>query len=505
MNDERPRHTRRGLNPLLTTLLLICTGTSQAEEARKRFIIDNDGSNLFWMKTLADDDLKWAADQCPKSVTTYLVCLGAGTFYYPCKVGEIVPARMAPALNAAIARGEDPPGRFFEYLRKAGKEIFITYRMNDVHNANDKDDWNISGFRKKHPDCIVGADEVKAGRADWMSYCLDYSRPEVRAFVLSSLADMAGRYDIDGFQLDWMRFPRHLAGRGDEVWAKRGGITEFTASVRTMLDKVGNGRGKRILLAARVPTTPDGCRRLGVDVAEWARLKLIDFLTPAPFLSCDTIIPIDEFRVLMGANAVPIYAGTDMNHSGRCHTVESYRGWAMGVYDQGADGLNLFNFPCWTEYLADQPYEWVADLDAPAKIRGKPALYTLVTTMHRAGVDAPTPLPRPVAAGKSVDLSLRLPVTALPASRALLLIAAGPDAGVSINGTALTNPRRPSSANIFMAFLDKDLMSREPDMNLCRVFMVSPPVLKPGVNAIRVTNKGKADATIVRLDLGLWY
>ncbi len=489
----------------LVLLILATTASPSVAEVHRRFIIDNDGSNLFWMKTLTDDDLRWAADQCPKSVTTYLVCLGAGTFYYPCKVGEVVPARMAPALNAAIARGEDPPGKFFEYLRKAGKEVFITYRMNDVHNANDKDDWNISGFRKKHPDCVVGVDEVKNNKADWMSYCLDYSRPEVRAYVLSSLADMANRYDVDGFQLDWMRFPRHLSGQGDEIWTKRGSITEFTLSVRKMLDELGARRNKRILLSARVPTTPNGCRKMGLDLAEWAKLKLIDFLTPAPFLSCDTVIPIQEFRKLMNSNPVPIYAGTDMNHSGRCHTLESYRGWAMGVYDQGADGLNLFNFPCWTEYLADQPYEWIADLDDPVKTRCKPALYTLVTNTHRSHVDPPTPLPRPVPAGKSVDLSLRLPAAALPVSRALLLIAGGPEVGVSINGAALANPRRPSSANIFMAFMDKDLLSREPNPDTCRVFIVPPTVLKPGDNAIVVTNIGKTDLSVVRLDLGVWY
>ena len=474
----------------------------------RRFIIDNDGTNLFCRKSLTEATLRWAVEQCPASVTTYMVCPNyCGKFMYPCSVGEMVPRDRAPGLVAAVERGEDPFGMFLDHLRQAGKEVFVTYRMNDVHGADDPDHPGTAEFKKRHPDFVVDAEAVQRGGGNWMAHCLDYARPEVREYILSSLSDMAGRYDVDGFQLDWMRFPRHLSGRpGDEIWAKRDALTEFIASVRRMLDDLGADRGRRISLAVRVPTWPEGCRALGADVAEWGRRNLMDFITPAPFLSCDFKIPVEAFRTMLSENPIPIYAGTDLNHSGRCHTPESYRAWASSMYDQGADGLNVFNFPCWTEYLGEQPYDWIADLDDPEQLRDRPALYTLIGNYHRVPqIDQPTPLPVAVEPGEAAELVLGLPGAALPASRALLLIAVDGEVDVSVNGIRLNNPRKAPSGNIFLAFLDRNNLDREPPAAHCRLFVVAPESLQARANILQLKNPGNETCMIGRLDLGLWY
>ncbi len=313
--------------------------------SEKRYIIDNDGTNLFLKSPLSEKDLIWSAQQCPKSVTTYMVCPNCiGKFMYPCSIGELIPKEVAPCLVDAIENGNDLFGKFLRYLRLIGKEIFITYRMNDVHNANDPNHWGISEFKKQHPNLLVDPQAVKNNKSDWMSYCLDYSQDEVQNYILSSLADLADKYDIDGFQLDWMRFPRHLSG--NNAWEKRSALTYFMTRVRSMLDEVGKTRGRKILLSVRIPTWLEGCRLVGIDVAEWVDKKLVDFITLAPFLSSDFYMPVKDFRSIISNNNIPIYAGTDLNHSGRCHTIESYRAWALCMYDQGFDGINLFNFPC---------------------------------------------------------------------------------------------------------------------------------------------------------------
>jgi len=474
----------------------------------RRFLLDSDGTNIFMQRTLSDDDYRWVAQQCPRSVTTYLICPNwCGKFTYPCKVGELVPQTLAPALVAAIQRGEDPLGKVLGYLKQAGKEVFITYRMNDVHDASDPNAPATADFKKKHPRLIVDPSAVGNKSSDWMNYCLDYSHPEVQAYILSSLKDLADRYDINGIQLDWMRFPRHLSGTtAGQAWSKRQHLTEFTASVRTMLDEVGSRRGKRILLAARVPTSPQGCKYLGVDVADWAARKLVDFITLCPFLSCDTLMPIQDFRDLLKDHPIPIYAGTDFGHSGRPHSLESYRGWAMTMYDQNPDGLYIFNFPCWTEYVAEQPCEWITDLDDPAKLLRKPALYTLVSNHHRVGgVDLPTPLPASIGVGKGIDLSIRVPKAALPASRAKLLIASGADVQPSFNGTRLSPHWKATSGNLFPAYVEADALKREPAADQCRLYLIPPSLLKPGINTLTLTNPASADTTVTRVDLGLWY
>jgi hypothetical protein len=470
----------------------------------KRFIIDNDGTNLFMLKSpLTDEDLKWAVEQCPKSVTTYMVCPNAiGKFYYPCSIGETISREVAPYLIDAFENGEDPFGKFLEYLKQDGKEAFITYRMNDAHNANEPDHWGASEFKKNHPEHAVDVEAIKSGHADWMSYCLDYSNLEVQNYILSSLRDIAEKYDIDGIQLDWMRFPRHLSGKTfDEVWEKRHALTHFTASVRNMLDEIGQYRGKKILLSARVPTWLEGCKRLGVDVAEWH--KILDFITPAPFLSCDYRINFKEFRSIFPEK--PIYAGTDMNHSGRCHNAQSYRAWALSMLEQGADGLNLFNFPCWTEYLAEQPYDWLIDLDDPQKIKGKSALWTIISNYHRiANIDQPVILPISIESGKKAEIELFLPSLAFPIGRALFLIVCNGNYQFSVNGYETLEPRKVVSGSIFMTFMDQDALNREPKAENCKSFIVPTEHIHAGENILSIMNTGNETLTVYRIDLGLW-
>jgi hypothetical protein len=142
------------------------------------------------------------------------------------------------------------------------------------------------------------------------------------------------------------------------------------------------------------------------------------------------------------------------------------------MYDQGADGLNLFNFPCWTEYIAEQPYDWIADLNDPNKIR-KPAFYTLINNSHRVpNIDQPTPLPLTVEAGKNAELDLYLPSYAFPVARALFLLAINGSYELFVNGVNLGKPRKVPSGNIFLMFTDQDTLNREPKADICGTFNV---------------------------------
>jgi len=145
----------------------------------RRLLVDNDSSNLFFY--LGDDVEAVVAEtvrECAPNATTYLLCANAGTTYFPTQVGRVMPT--CPGLVEAHRRGLDPFGMLLSALRRSGKETFITCRMNDVHNPTE--DWNLPPVRRDHPDAIVGAEAVAAGRGEWMDYCLDYSRPEVQEY-----------------------------------------------------------------------------------------------------------------------------------------------------------------------------------------------------------------------------------------------------------------------------------------------------------------------------------
>ncbi len=64
-------------------------------------------------------------------------------------------------------------------------------------------------------------------------------------------------------------------------------------------------------LAVRVPDTLRGCRVLGLDVEDWVKRGLVDFVTVGEFLDSDYTMPIAEFREKFGP-AMPIYASVEI-------------------------------------------------------------------------------------------------------------------------------------------------------------------------------------------------
>lgn len=475
-----------------------------------RFILDNDGSNFFLraMSENIEECIIDAVGRCPASVTTYMLCPGAGTYLYPTRVGEVIAQTdMFPAskyLRGALEQGVDPFGMFLEALRKAGKETFITLRMNDVHNPNDPTDWNTPRFRKEHPDLAVDVDAVAANTDDWLCYCLDYSRCEVRDYFLAIIRELVEMYDVDGLQLDWMRFPRHLSGSSEEVWQKRCAITEFVSCARGVL----NSSGKDILLSARIPTSLRGCRHVGLDIAEWTRLGLVDFLTAAPFLTTDFAMSIRELRAELGSNPVPMYGGIECEHSDhQSHCPESLRAAALGIYDSGADGVNVFNFPCWNEYLASIPYHWLVGMSDSQKCKEKPLLFSVTHSALRLGVDLPGQLPATLPIDAEVHLALHIPHAALPAKSVLVLVHSHGDVSLSVNGQETTDmsstyQRR---SHLFVEFIDPNCaIYKQPRDEDCRVFRVHHSQLKPGTNDLSISNRSRDILIISRVNMGVW-
>jgi len=471
------------------------------EPVKARFLLDNDGTNLF-AGTLTDDitacieETVW---ECPANVTTYLLCPNAcGRFLYPTRVGEVCPP--AQVLAQALERGIDPFGMLLGALRRSGKETLITYRMNDVHGANEPDRPGTADFRKRYPDLVVDPAAAAGGTADWMSYCLDYSKEPVQDYILAIIVELLSMYDVDGLQLDWMRFPRHLSGTPDEVWAKRSAITEFTAKVRRVLREF---RGRDAVLSARIPTSAEGCRYLGLDVAEWTDQGLVDMLVLHPFLTTDFTMPVEHMRARAGGGSVPLYAGFDFGHGGQNHTPESLRGAATSLYDCGADGIYVFNFPCWQEYVAARPYRWLEGLESPETASENPLLLAPPHSMHRiANVDQPGCIPAPIPAEGALTVPIHIPARALPITRALLLTQSGGDVTVEVNGVPTEELPALRRSELFPEHIAHD--QPRPAMADCRVFALDPAALRAGPADITVRRACPQELSVMRLNLGLW-
>jgi len=479
---------------------------SKGDHSVTRLMLDDDGSNFIC--NLGEDIAQSVADavhDCPSDVTTYLLCSAAGTCNYPTRIGCVY-----PKAQAVHDRGFDPFGMLLRGLKAAGKETFITYRMNDVHNPTDADQWNTPRIRREHPESVVGLDEIKAGKAQWMSYCLDYSLPEVRQYVLDLIAEQVKMYGdtLDGFQLDWMRFPRHLSGTPEEVWTKRDIITEFTRDVRSILNK----GGRKILLSVRVPTTPAGCKRLGFDLEAWGKQHLVDMVILCPFLTTEWLLPFGDIRSLLSNPEIIVIGGFDLGFGWQPHFPESLRGITSALYDCGSEGVYLFNFPCWIEYLVARPYHWLSGLGNPRTAAVKPMLLAVEHSNHKmADIDQPWQLPMVLPSRETVDLTIYVPRIALPTRKAMILVHSHGDIMLNVNERSVMEVRfHDSSVGAYRnaLFMEITLPDWKPEGTVkledYRVFRLDDQALVSGVNHLRLKNLTDRELEIERVNLGLW-
>src|SRR5881628_2363219 len=90
---------------------------------------------------------------------------------------------------------------------------------------------------------------------------LDWAHPEVREHYLKLIREALEIFDLDGLELDWMRFG-YFFGVGREL---EGGkiISEFIGEVRHEIARAAKRLRHPIKLGVRVPSTPETARRMG--------------------------------------------------------------------------------------------------------------------------------------------------------------------------------------------------------------------------------------------------
>jgi len=246
-----------------------------------------------------------------------------------------------------------------------------------------------------------------------------------------------------------------------------------------------------------------------MDLPAWVAAGLVDFLTLCPFLTTNWRIPFGEFRDWIGGPGATIYGGFDYSYGTAMHHPESLRGICGSLHDQGADGVYLFNFPCWIERIAATPYDWLTGLGDPATASDGPVLLAADHARHRKTlVDGPAVVPLEIAPGDSAEVLLHVPASALPRRRCLALVHSGGDVALDVAGRrARPRPYRKSAgrSELFVEYYDRQWMpDARPEPAACRVFTVDPDTLSAGPVPVRVTNTSAGPLTIDRVQLGLW-
>ncbi len=238
--------------------------------------------------------------------------------------------------------------RMLARCRQQGIGAWVSVRMNDLHDCLLEDSSLLSTFYKAHR----AAGQLRApyrGGAWWADRGLDWEQPDVQEHYFQLVTEQLDTLDLDGLELDWMRFVFHFRP-GHELEGGRI-ITAWMRRVRTACDQAAVRRGHPVLLGVRVPSRPETARRCGLDGAAWAREGLVDLVVPTPFwATTDFDMPMTEWQRLLAGTGARLAGGIEIryqpvpNGPAVMMSPELTVGAALPVLHDGADLVYLFNY-----------------------------------------------------------------------------------------------------------------------------------------------------------------
>ena len=254
----RPHSRKLLLTLALGTFLTVADDQAPGESVdasaprNRRVLYNFDGDSCLVTKaggkgpTPVDvDDVKRLLEEVAyegSQVDTVLVCINAQVMYYPTKAGTMRSALSTPEerdkwppserqrfqnLRTFFDAGVDPYAIMLAEAKRRGCEALLTFRMNDDHG----EDFLRTQFLADHPEWRLGTEKYRGKGA------MDFGREEVREYAFRLIEEAVRRYDCDGIELDFNRFPTFFKdGSTEERVAKMNSLVE---RVRKMLDEVG--------------------------------------------------------------------------------------------------------------------------------------------------------------------------------------------------------------------------------------------------------------------------
>lgn len=372
--------------PILVAVLLLAPSTpSRAEKPvrQRRILVNYDGGSTLYSKKgsqgpvrLTAEDLREAIREVSfegSQVDTVLLCVNAQVMYYPTKVGTMLGSLATPEekkklprniqqwianLNHFVKRGIDPWAVMVAEAKRQKREVLLSFRMNDGHDGVHLETRFWRDNKKFHcfdPD---------------QGHTLNYGHKEVRDHMFLLIQEAVRRYDCDGIELDFNRFP--ILFKGGTTTERITKMNGFVRRLRTMLDAEGKKRKRHLVLGVRpptenydVPATYQGSRKVGCDPVAWARNGWIDFVTVSRFLSVTFDLPVAPWKKLI--TEVPVYGCIEIvdKKNGVALTPRQYRRAAQHIWSEKADGVYLFNFLITREGSTEPAFEVLKQIGSP--------------------------------------------------------------------------------------------------------------------------------------------
>ena len=527
---------------LLLNIAVSSCAPHQKDNSKYRIIHNNDGTDAlgnrwFYQRPLTVADLNAYVDMVAHSqVTTFMMCSGSDYPYYRSKYGRLfcddLNGKYDCGSDTAVYRnlrkyylnflnlekeGTDLIAASLNRAKQNGMETFITYRMNDLHFNDTTTHCPLvySTFWYSHPEYWVN-DSTPGWNA---SRALDFARKEVRDQKLAMISEQLDKYDmIDGFDLDFMRFIVYFKfGEGQKNAPL---MTQMIKDIRAKVDSVSARRGKKILLSVRVPPSVKTCLDKGLDIQEWIRLGLVDFVSIGVHWRGNTSLPVAKFIKELGRKDIPVYASID---DGGFRPREFYshgmlRGMASHIWSQGADGLYLFN-QYYGEYnskyngqlhLEDgglvcrvSAPQLLQELGLPETLKNRNKIYCLCDDSSDAyGMVVDSSLPLQVAEDKTSEIDIYIgddPKVTVP-EESILFFRLSHESGceVKFNGETLTEEEL-SYPHLYDR--EKGLAPGEKE----HAFRIPVSCLKQGYNNVSFRLANGEKVIVKRLDVALKY
>jgi len=132
-----------------------------------------------------------------------------------------------------ISAGNDLIQLSQDRARQKGITFFLTWRMNECHGIDDETSPGLSDFWHRHPEYRIGGDEP-----GWEPHALCFLHQAVRDYQFGFIEELCTRYDIDGLELDFLRFPFYFP-RSVPFHEKAPIMTNYVRRIRKMLDGLG--------------------------------------------------------------------------------------------------------------------------------------------------------------------------------------------------------------------------------------------------------------------------
>ena len=306
---------------------------------------------------------------------------------------DVLPLYDSPGFKKWADDGVNIVQVFLEAAKQRDIESFFSYRING--SDNDLGPVAEIPMKEAHPDWLI---HIWNANGYW-----NFALEGVHEYKLRVLREAAENYDFDGIELDFARVCPVLPP--GHQWEYRDKLTDFIRATRAMLLEVARKRGRPFLLAARIPENLEGCHFDGIDAETWAQEELLDIFV----MGCRSFdVDIPAFRRITEGTNIKLYPCIDDHHASDGYQwppIEVMRGVAANWYQQGADGIQTFNFahatPEETDRLLGQMYlekGWGTHRQAYQEIGDSDALKhknKIFVVQRRGGGHGTTVIPNP--------------------------------------------------------------------------------------------------------------